>query len=235
MNVLILGPQGSGKGTQARLLAEVYGIPHVGTGDMLREAIAAGDELGRRVQPTVDAGQLVPDHLMVELIRERLSREDAAAGFVLDGFPRTLAQAEALDGVLRELGRELDLVLELQVPESVSVQRLLERARLEGRSDDTPEAIRTRLSLYRDNTVPLVEYYRARGKLVGIHGDRRVEEVFSEIEQAIEQAEAVSRRLDGGRTGVGSTEPAEGAGVGFAGAGAGERAETPAVPRPERE
>ena len=188
MNVLILGPQGSGKGTQARLIAEAYEIPHVGTGDMLREAIAAGDDLGRRVQPIVDAGQLVPDHLMVELIRERLSREDAAGGFVLDGFPRTLAQAEALDGVLRELDRELDVVLELQVPEAVSVQRLLERARVEGRSDDTPEAIRTRLSLYRDNTVPLVEYYRARGNRVGIHGDRDVQEVFSEIQQAIEQA-----------------------------------------------
>jgi adenylate kinase len=122
------------------------------------------------------------------LIRERLSREDAAGGFVLDGFPRTLAQAEALDGVLRELDRELDVVLELQVPEAVSVQRLLERARVEGRSDDTPEAIRTRLSLYRDNTVPLVEYYRARGNRVGIHGDRDVQEVFSEIQQAIEQA-----------------------------------------------
>ncbi|MEX2644811.1 MAG: adenylate kinase, partial [Gaiellaceae bacterium] len=208
MNVLLLGPQGSGKGTQARLIAEAYEIPHVGTGDMLREAIASGEELGRRVQPIVDAGQLVPDHLMVELIRERLSRDDAREGFVLDGFPRTLAQAEALDGVLRELGRELDIVLELQVPEAVSVQRLLERARLEGRSDDTPEGIRTRLSLYRDNTQPLVEYYRARSKLVGIHGDREVQQVFSEIQQAIERAEAPSRRLDGG------SQRAEGGGGG---------------------
>ena len=192
MNVLLLGPQGSGKGTQARLIAEAYDIPHVGTGDMLREAIASGEELGRRVQPVVDAGQLVPDHLMVELIRERLSREDAREGFVLDGFPRTLAQAEALDGVLRELGRKLDIVLELQVPEAVSIQRLLERARLEGRSDDTPEGIRTRLSLYRDNTQPLVEYYRVRSILVGIHGDREVQQVFSEIQQAIEQAEAAA-------------------------------------------
>ena len=192
MNVLLLGPQGSGKGTQARLIAEAYDLPHVGTGDMLREAIVSGEELGRRVQPVVDAGQLVPDHLMVELIRERLSREDAREGFVLDGFPRTLAQAEALDGVLRELGRKLDIVLELQVPEAVSIQRLLERARLEGRSDDTPEAIRTRLSLYRDNTQPLVEYYRTRSILVGIHGDREIEQVFSEIQQAIEQAEAAA-------------------------------------------
>jgi adenylate kinase len=192
VNVLLLGPQGSGKGTQARLIAEAYDLPHVGTGDMLREAIVSGEELGRRVQPVVDAGQLVPDHLMVELIRERLSREDAREGFVLDGFPRTLAQAEALDGVLRELGRKLDIVLELQVPEAVSIQRLLERARLEGRSDDTPEGIRTRLALYRDNTQPLVEYYRTRSILVGIHGDREVQQVFTEIQQAIEQAEAAA-------------------------------------------
>jgi adenylate kinase len=192
VNVLLLGPQGSGKGTQARQIAEAYDIPHVGTGDMLREAIAGGEELGRRVQPVVDAGQLVPDHLMLELIRERLSRDDAAEGFVLDGFPRTLAQAEALDGVLRELGRKLDIVLELQVPEAVSIQRLLERSRLEGRSDDTPEGIRTRLTLYRDNTQPLVEYYRARSILVGIHGDREVQQVFSEIQQAIDQAEAAA-------------------------------------------
>src|SRR5919106_6550048 len=142
MNILLLGPQGSGKGTQARLIADAYDIPAVGTGEMLREAIATGDNLGRRVQPIVEAGQLVPDHLMVELIRDRLARDDTAEGFVLEGFPRTPAQAEALDGVLAELGRELDVVLELQVPEAVSVQRLLERAHLEGRSDDTPETIR---------------------------------------------------------------------------------------------
>jgi adenylate kinase len=190
MNLLLLGPQGSGKGTQASLVASEYEIPHVGTGDMLREAIARGDELGRRVEPLVEAGLLVPDELMIELIRERLAREDARQGFVLDGFPRTMPQAEALDAALRELGRELDLVLELQVPEAVSLERLLGRARIEGRSDDTPEAIRTRLELYRQNTEPLIEYYRARGILVGIHGDRPVPEVFAETQQAIERVEA---------------------------------------------
>jgi adenylate kinase len=189
VKLLLLGPQGSGKGTQARLIAEAYDIPQVGAGDMLREAIAAGDGLGRRVQPIVDAGHLVPDDLMVELIRERISRADASEGFVLEGFPRTMAQAEALDRVLRELGRDLDLVLELQVPEAVSVERLLQRAEIEGRTDDTPQGIRTRLALYRQNTEPLTEYYRTRGILVGIHGDRSVPEVFAEIEQAIEQAE----------------------------------------------
>jgi adenylate kinase len=193
MNILVLGPQGSGKGTQAQLVADAYDIAHISTGDMLREAIAAADELGTRVRPIVEAGLLVPDELMVDLIRERLGRPDAENGFVLDGFPRTLPQAEELDAVLRELGRELDVVLELQVPELVSVGRLVARAGIEGRADDTPEAIRTRLQLYRQNAEPLSEYYRARGSLVGIHGDRDVPEVFAEIQQAIEQVEAGAR------------------------------------------
>jgi adenylate kinase len=190
MNLLLLGPQGSGKGTQAKLVAEAYDLPHVGTGEMLREAIARADDLGRRVQPIVDAGQLVPDELMVELIRERLSRPDARGGFVLEGFPRTLRQAEELDRMLHELGHELDLVLELQVPEAVSVQRLISRADAEGRTDDNPEGIRTRLALHSRTAEALSEYYRARGILVGIHGDRPIPEVFAEIQQAIERAEA---------------------------------------------
>jgi adenylate kinase len=189
VNLLLLGPQGSGKGTQAKLVAEAYDLPRVGTGEMLREAIARGDELGRRVQPIVDAGQLVPDELVVELIRERLGRPDARGSFVLEGFPRTLRQAEELDAVLRDLGRELNLVLELQVPEAVSVARLIERAEAEGRSDDTPQGIRTRLALHSRNAEALSEYYRARGILVGIHGDRAIPAVFAEIQQAIERAE----------------------------------------------
>jgi adenylate kinase len=189
VNLLLLGPQGSGKGTQAKLIADAYDVPHVSTGEMLRDAIARQDDLGRRVQPIVDSGQLVPDELMVELVRYRLGQSDAAGGFVLDGFPRTLRQAEALDAVLHELGHDLDLVLELQVPETVSINRLLERAEAEGRADDTPEAIRTRLALHSRNSVPLSEHYRARGILVGIHGDRPISAVFAEIQQAIERAE----------------------------------------------
>jgi adenylate kinase len=188
VNVLILGPQGAGKGTQAKRIAEEYGIPHIATGDMLRGSIAAGDPLG--VKPILDQGLLVPDDVMVELIRNRLSEPDADDGFVLDGFPRTMAQAEALDAMLRDIGRDLDIVLELQVPDEVSMARLLRRAQLEGRTDDAPEAIRTRLALYHSETAPLVEHYRARGDLVGIHGDRPVETVFSEIQQALEQAAA---------------------------------------------
>lgn len=189
LNVLLLGPQGSGKGTQAKRIAAEYGLPHVSSGDMLRAAISSGDDLGRRVKETVERGELVSDELMIELIRERLSRPDAADGFVLDGFPRTMAQARALDMMLREIGHDLDVVFELQVPEEVAFERLLARALQEGRTDDTPDVIRRRLALYREQTLPLVEHYRAKGILVGIHGDRSVNEVFSEIQQVLDRLE----------------------------------------------
>jgi adenylate kinase len=187
VDILLLGPQGAGKGTQGKLIGAEYGIPHVATGDMLRAAIAAGTPLGLRVKPTYDAGALVPDELMVELIRERLGEVDAADGFVLDGFPRTMAQAEALEEMLREIGRELDVVLEFQVSDAIGRERMLRRAAEEGRTDDTPEAIDRRLRLYHQETEPLIEHYRARGNLVGIHADRSVAEVFAEIQQALEQ------------------------------------------------
>jgi adenylate kinase len=186
--VLLLGPQGAGKGTQGKLVAQEHGIPHVATGDMLRAAIADGSELGRRVKPIYDAGRLVPDDLMIELIRDRLSREDTAEGFVLDGFPRTPPQAAALDELLDEIGRPLTVVLEFQLPEEVAIERLRRRADDEGRADDTPDAIRTRLQLYHQETEPLIEHYRTRGSLVGIRGDRPVAEVFAEIQSALEQA-----------------------------------------------
>ena len=186
-NVLLLGPQGAGKGTQGKLIAAEYGVPHVATGDMLRAAMAEGTELGRRVQPIYDAGDLVPDDLMIALIRERLGADDASEGFVLDGFPRTMAQAEALEEMLREIGRELDVVLEFQLEDEVGRERMLRRAAEEGRADDTPEAIDRRLALYHAETEPLVEYYRSRGNLVGIHADRPVAQVFGEIQQALEQ------------------------------------------------
>jgi len=188
MNILILGPQGSGKGTQAQRIAASYGVPHIATGDMLREAMAAGTALGLRVKPIYDAGELVPDELMIDLIRERLEQDDVADGFVLDGFPRTMAQAEALDAMLREIARSLTVVLFLDVPEEVCVERLSKRAVEDGRVDDTPEAIRTRLSLYRRETEPVIEHYRAQGNLVVIHGDRPVDDVFDEIQDALEQA-----------------------------------------------
>jgi len=186
-NILLLGPQGAGKGTQGKLIAAEYGIPHVATGDILRTAIAEGTELGRKVKPIYDAGQLVPDELVIDLIRERLGEDDAREGFVLDGFPRTMRQAEALDEMLRETGHELDVVFELQLPDEVGRARMLRRAAEEGRADDTPEAIDKRLRIYHDQTAPLVEYYRSRGHLVGIHADRPIPEVFAEIQRALEQ------------------------------------------------
>jgi adenylate kinase len=188
LDVLLLGVQGSGKGTQAKRLAAEYGLAHIATGDMLRAAIAAGTPLGLRVKPIYDAGDLVPDDLMIELIRERLAEPDTEAGFILDGFPRTMHQADALDSMLTEIDRPLGVVLELQVPDDVAIDRLSKRAVDEGRSDDTPEAITKRIALYHDQTKPLVSHYRLAGNLVGIHGDRPENEVFSEIQQAIEQA-----------------------------------------------
>ena len=187
MNILLLGPQGAGKGTQGRLIADANGIPHIATGDMLRQAIAADTALGRLVKPIYDAGHLVPDELMVALIRERLGQDDAREGFVLDGFPRTMAQADALEETLREIGRDLDVVFEFQIPDEVGRERMLKRAAEEGRTDDTPEAIDERLRLYHEETKPLIEYYRTRGNLVGVHGDRPVNQVFSEIQQTLEQ------------------------------------------------
>jgi adenylate kinase len=186
-DILLLGPQGAGKGTQGRLIAAEHGIPHVATGDMLRAAMDAGTELGRRVRPIYDAGHLVPDDLMIALIRERLGEENAREGFVLDGFPRTMRQAEALEEMLREIGRGLDVVFEFQLADQVGRERMLRRAAEEGRTDDTPEAIDERLRLYHEETEPLIEYFRTRGNLVGIHADRTVQEVFRELQQTLEQ------------------------------------------------
>jgi adenylate kinase len=187
VNILLLGPQGSGKGTQAKRISAEFGIAHIATGDMLRATIAAGTALGQRVRPILESGRLVPDELMIELIRERLDGPDAREGFILDGFPRTIRQADALDAMLREIGRELTIVFELQISDEVCVERLSKRAQEEGRADDTPEAIRTRLELYHRETEPLVEHYRAQGIVVGIHADASVNEVFAEIQLALEQ------------------------------------------------
>jgi adenylate kinase len=187
VNILLLGPQGSGKGTQAKRIAAEYGLAHIATGDMLREAMAAGTPLGLRVKPIYDSGELVPDDLMIELIRERLGEDDAHEGFILDGFPRTMVQAEALDAMLKDIGRELTVVFELQIADDVCIVRLLKRAAEEGRRDDTPDVIATRLARYHGETEPLIEHYRTTGNLVGIHADRPINEVFAEIQRALEQ------------------------------------------------
>ena len=190
LNVLILGPQGSGKGTQAARIASEYGVPHVATGEMFRAAIAAGTPLGREVEPILASGALVPDELTIRLMRERLAEDDAQAGFVLDGFPRNAAQAEALDDLLEELRRPLDLVLDLQVPDEVCIERLVRRAEAEGRKDDSPEVIARRLEIFHRETEPLIGYYLPRGIVVGIHGDRSRDEVWAEIVDALERVAA---------------------------------------------
>jgi adenylate kinase len=186
VNVLVLGPQGSGKGTQAARLSEDHGIPHISTGEMFRAAIEAGTDLGRRVEPILVAGDLVPDDLTVSLIRARLAEPDAERGFVLDGFPRNLAQAEGLDAMLAEIGRELDAVLFFDISDEVAVERLRGRAGEEGREDDTPEAIARRLEIYHEQTELVVERYRATGKLVPLHAERSIEAVATEIAEALE-------------------------------------------------
>jgi adenylate kinase len=186
VNLLVLGPQGSGKGTQAARLSEEHGIPHISTGEMFRSAIAAGTELGRKVEPILAAGELVPDELTVALIRDRLSQPDASRGFVLDGFPRNLEQAEALDAMLAEIGRTLDAVLFFDLPDQVALERLLSRARDEEREDDRPEVIARRLEIYHEQTEPVVERYRATGKLVPLHAQRSIGEVATEISEALE-------------------------------------------------
>jgi adenylate kinase len=169
----------------------VYGIPHIATGDMIREMKELPTDLGREVKVVYDRGDLVSDELMIRLIRDRLSRGDTVAGFVLDGFPRTMPQAEALDELLCDVGRDLDVVFDFQVSgRDVLLQRLLRRATEEGRSDDTPEAIERRLELYERETAPLIEHYRThQANVVGVHADGAVDEVFHEIQQALDALE----------------------------------------------
>jgi adenylate kinase len=186
VNILLLGPQGSGKGTQAKRLAEEYGLVHIATGDILRGAMEEGSDLGDRVREYYERGEFAPDDLMIELIRKRLSASGASEGFILDGFPRNMAQAEALDKMLRDIGKPLDVVFELQLSDEECLKRMEKRAAEEGRTDDTPEAMRKRLELYHTETEPLVEYYRVRGNLVGIHADRTIPQVFAELQETIE-------------------------------------------------
>jgi adenylate kinase len=189
LDLLVLGPPGAGKGTQAKRISQARGIPQISTGDMLREAMAAETELGREVKPIYERGELVPDDLMVAIIRERLSKDDTRGGFVLDGFPRTIAQAEALDSMLAGIGRHLACALEFQLGEDAAAERMLGRASQENRTDDTPEVIRRRLEVYREQTEPLVAYFLGQSKLVGVDASGTPAQVYEHIEQILNELE----------------------------------------------
>ena len=182
--IVLLGPPGSGKGTQAELLAQALGVPAISTGDMLREAVATGSELGHKVESIMAAGDLVGDDLMAEIVRVRLLEEDAAAGFLLDGYPRTLPQCRTLDEVLEAAEVGLDHVLFIDAPEEVLLARALGRQR----ADDQEDVVRERLRVYAEKTQPLVGEYESRGLLRSICGDNLVEDVQASILEALESA-----------------------------------------------
>ena len=175
--IVLLGPPGAGKGTQAELLAGQLGVPAISTGDMLRQAVASGTELGGKVQGIMASGALVDDGTMADVVKDRLAKDDARRGFLLDGYPRTLPQAHTLEGILTEAGRELDAVLCVEVPE----EELVRRAVLRGRADDSESVVRERLRVYREKTEPLIGYYRERGLLYPIDGNLPVEKVTSQM------------------------------------------------------
>lgn len=176
--IVLLGPPGAGKGTQAALLAAQLGVPAISTGDMLRQAVAEGSELGLKVKGIMDSGALVDDATMAEVVKDRLAKADASEGYLLDGYPRTLPQAETLAGILREAGQELDAVLSVEVPEEELVRRSVARNR---GADDREEVVRERQRVYREKTEPLIEYYRERNLLRVIDGNRLVEEVTRQM------------------------------------------------------
>lgn len=194
MRLILLGPPGAGKGTQAQRLVEKHGIVQLSTGDMLRAAVAAGTPVGLKAKSIMEAGQLVPDEVVVAIIADRIDQPDAKKGFVLDGFPRTVPQAEALDGLLAERGLKLDAVIELKVDQGILIKRIENRvaemtARGEKvRSDDKPEVLKGRLDAYRAQTAPLAGYYDAKGMLKGVDGMAPVDQVTAAIDGILKPA-----------------------------------------------
>ncbi|WNZ22309.1 adenylate kinase [Leptolyngbya sp. NK1-12] len=179
--LIFLGPPGAGKGTQAQSLAQAHHIPHISTGDILRNAVTQQTELGKKAQSYMDRGELVPDQLILDLVEERLNQSDAASGWILDGFPRTITQATFLDQLLSQIHQNCDYVVNFEVPDEILVARLLGR----GRKDDTEEVIRHRLEVYRQQTAPLIDFYRERQQLVSIDGDQTIDQVNQKLGQIL--------------------------------------------------
>ncbi len=185
MRIILLGPPGSGKGTQAALLRDQHSVVHISTGMLLREAVKNQTELGQQAQQFMDAGELVPDSLMLGLIEQRLGQADVTNGFILDGYPRNLSQAEALDTVLNRIGQPLDGAIAVTVDETEVVERLLNRAKQEGRSDDTEDVIRNRMRVYAEQTAPVAGYYDARGQLRQVDGMGSIETVQQRLVETL--------------------------------------------------
>ena len=183
--IVMLGAPGAGKGTQAARLVERLKVPHVSTGDMLRASVRAGTEVGLRAKAVMEAGELVSDEIVTEIARDRLGQKDAVHGFILDGFPRTLAQAAALDGIVQAMGEKIDCCLALTVEVNAVTERLIKRAEIEGRSDDNEEAIRQRIRVYEEQTAPLLDHYRGHGILLEISGMGEINDVTAGIEETL--------------------------------------------------
>jgi adenylate kinase len=191
LNLVLFGPPGAGKGTQAKALQEKRGLPQLSTGDMLRAAIAAGTDLGKRCKAIMDRGELVPDEIVIGIIAERYDQPDCAKGAVFDGFPRTIPQAESLDAMLVKRGKKVDLVIELKVDDAILVRRVEQRIKESGgqtRADDTPETLKARLAVYHKNTAPLIAFYKGQGKLVSVDGMAPIADVTRQIAAAIDAA-----------------------------------------------
>ncbi len=186
MRIILMGPPGAGKGTQAQVVAERYSIPAISTGDIFRKNVSEGTELGVQAQRFMDAGEYVPDELTNLMVRNRIDEPDADRGFLLDGYPRTLAQVEELDGMIKHTGHVLDAVVVLTVDKEELVQRLLQRAATEGRADDTEDVVRRRYEVYDDQTAPLIDVYRDRGLMIEVDGMGEVDEVSQRIFDALD-------------------------------------------------